>query len=74
MEERVIVLKCWNEKTYVRTDAPRCIIEEAIEYRNEVREDGNFDEMSDFELVQKYAEDRCYTFEECEEDCEEYWW
>ena len=74
MEERVIVLKCWESKTYVRTDAPSDIIEEAIDYLNEVREEEDLEDLSDFEIVQKYVEDRQYTFEEQEEDCEEYWW
>ena len=74
MEERVIILNYWGLKTYVRTDAPSEIIEEAIDYLNEVREEEDLEDLSDFEIVQKYVEDRHYTFEETEEDCEEYWW
>lgn len=74
MEERVIVLKCWESKTYVITDAPSDIIEDAIGHLNDVREEGDLEGLNDFEIVQKYVEDRYYTFEETEEDCEEYWW
>lgn len=74
MGERVIILNYWGLKTYVRTDAPSEIIEEAIDFLNEVREEKDLEDLSDFEIVQKYVEDRQYTFEETEEDCEEYCW
>ena len=74
MKERIIVLKCWESKTYVSTNAPSDIIEEAIDYLSEAREKEDLGGLSDFDIVQKYVEDKQYTFEETEEDCEEYWW
>lgn len=58
------------------TDAPREIIEEAIEYKNEmlVRDDPLF--RSDFEEMQEYVRARGYNLEEIgyAQDFDTYYW
>jgi hypothetical protein len=73
MEERIIVLKDCEARTYVETNAPRELIEDAIAYKDELLEQ-DVPIESDFDAIREYLNERGYTFEECEEDCEEYWW
>ena len=74
MEERVIKFKDEYGDIYVKTNAPSYEIEDAIAYREELIDDGNDEEDCGFNAIANYLTERGFTFEEQEEDCEEYWW
>lgn len=74
METRIIVLKDYDKRVYVETDAPSEEIEESLDYKEEVRFNMEQNDLSDFEIIQNHLQEKGYVFEEVEEDCEEYWW
>lgn len=77
MEERVIKFKDEYGAIYVKTNAPSYEIENAIAYREELIEQlieqDTYEDCS-FNVIANYLIEKGYTFEEQEEDCEEYWW
>lgn len=79
MEERIVKFKdvCGYEDIYVKTNAPSYEIEDAIAYRQELVEqfiEQDCEEDCGFNAIANYLTQRGFTFEEVEEDCEEYWW
>ena len=77
MEDRIIVLKydscdCIIYNDYCKTNATKEEIEEAIEYKNNVRLEVD-NPCSDFELLQEYLETKG-KYISYFDDIEEYWW
>lgn len=73
MNNRIVVFRDYGDRAYIETDAPSEEIEDAIAYKDELL-DSDVEIDSEFDVVQKYLQERGYYFEEVVEDVEEYWW
>jgi len=61
MNDRIIVLRDWHDgDIYVETNAPEEEIRNAIYYKDNVRENGNEENYTDFEIMQQYLEEKGY--------------
>lgn len=58
----------------IKTDAPCGVIENAIAYRNECLCAGNLEDISEFEIVRDFVQDKGYYFDEVADSDEKYYW
>lgn len=58
---------------YIQTTAPKEVIEEALMYRDELREKNQIDTY-EFDIIQEYINKKGYIFKEDKEDKEIYIW
>ena len=74
--ERIIRLYDDYETLLVRTDAPPQIIDDAIEYRDDMLDNDDPAFRSDFEEMQDFIHNKGYSFEEIgdPDDLEGYYW